>query len=459
MLNRNSFIFFTLKNSLLFVALFLFFLSFWLYKNFGIISPKQLNVVLRLQILSISNDVIISFIKWSILLPAIILSILNLAEYFCKKKQLIAALLCWLILPIFAIAFSMKVNFYEITKYPNKVVSTNDNIFEAYRKPKLLRHNKLNRHLNVIWIFVESLERGYGSNKILAKLEDATQFMTPLKITPLINKYTIGGILSAKCGAPIYLPSFLNQNSLTSSAFNNAICYDDILRASNYDAFFLVGHDAKFSGLGDYYSKHASAKILDQVYFETLQTPKDNSYGTYSDEVLFQHALQILKSKELKKPYSMNILTLDNHAPNGYPSDYCKKNYGEYIADVIQCNSDLLAKFIIELKQTGVLKDTVLVIMGDHPFMSTFHELPPNRDIFAKIYTPLPGVTVKNTEPSPFDFFPSVLSAAAFHVPREQLGFGYSFFDFPGYPIKDWKQNLSKFESQDPTEAYLKLHD
>ena len=171
-------------------------------------------------------------------MPFSIFHLLNLGEYFSQKKQLIATIFCWIALCGLVIIFFTIINFHVYLSKKNISSIPEANIFASYHKPELLQRDNFALYLNVIWIFVESLEQGYKDKEILAKLEDATQFMTPLWASPLINKYTIGGMLSAKCGAPIYLPTLLHQNLLTSAAFNRAICYDDVLRINDYNSFF-----------------------------------------------------------------------------------------------------------------------------------------------------------------------------------------------------------------------------
>ena len=44
-----------------------------------------------------------------------------------------------------------------------------------------------------------------------------------------------------------------------------------------------------------------------------------------------------------------------------------------------------------------------------------------------------------------------------FDVGQQQYGFGYSFYDVPQYPVKDWKSRLAGFDAATPTEGYKAL--
>jgi len=401
------------------------------------------------------NEIIIKYIRWAIVVPAIITATICISDYLAYRGKRFSSLAALCVLIPCIIVFSLRVNF---TYFNQELPSTpgGGNIYDQYRSPSI--PNPLQgRPLNVIWVFVESLEKNYTDESINRELEHITGFMTPLNVSPLLNRYTVGGVMSAKCGAPVYFTAALVLH-FSYAGFNNATCFDDVLRHYGYDSYFVVGHDASLSGFRKYYEKHAAAKIYDKGYLESKNIPKDSDYPTYPDEKVFETALGIIKSSTLKEPYSLNILTYDNHAPSGYPSRECKSQYGTDIANVIRCDNHSLAKFIDEICQSGILRNTVLVVMGDHPYMGTFDQLPDHPNIFAKIYTPINGMKVLNNDPTPFDFFPSVLSAMGFDVLKQQYGYGYSFYDVSTYPVSEWKNWLDSFATSKPTEHYKALH-
>jgi phosphoglycerol transferase len=444
-----------LRALLIFSLSSLFFTSFWVYRTFGVVSLSQtaLILVLDLGTGTAPRDATRHFLGWAVVVPAILTGIICASAWLEKRGKRFVSLAVLLLLIPGAIVFSLKENFDFFTR-TSPPAATAGNIFDRYKTPPIPSLQR--KPLNVIWIFVESLEKDYSDVAINAEVEKATGFMTPLSVGPLVNRFTVGGVMSAKCGAPIYFaPTFAFQ--LQYSGFNRAICFDDVLRTNGYDSYFVVGHDASRSGFRGYYQKHASAKIYDQKYLESIKAPNDSDIESYPDEKVFETALEILKSPALKKPYAMNILTLDNHSPSGLPSNTCKTQYGTNIRDVIRCDNHYLAKFIEDLHEEGLLQDTVLVVMGDHPYTGNFDQLLPSREIFAKIYTPDSDRKICNNTPSPFDFFPSVLSAMGFNAGRQQYGYGYSFYDVSVYPVKDWKNWLDTFSSASPSDRYKAL--
>lgn len=440
-----------LKALLLFLIFSLLFTSFWVFRSFGIVPLSQAATLLYLDFSAgaAPSGLAGPFLVWGILLPAGCTGVLCAAARWERRGRRGAALglVCGLVLAMGVFALQADFRLFSAAPATGRFAR---NIFDAYETPAIpeLAH----KPLNVIWIFDESLEKDYVDVAINEELESATGFMTDLTVSPLINRYTVGGVISAKCGAPMFFDMWLAMR-FRNTGFNHATCFDDVLRAHGYASYFVVGHDASLSGFRNYYQRHAGAEIDDQKVLSARHVPTGNAYHTYSDQAVFDTALDILRSNRLKQPFALNILTFDNHAPQGFPSDACKAAYGTSMADVIRCDNHALAQFIVALQRGGILNNTVLVVMGDHPFMGRFHELG-DRKIFAKIYTPLAGKVVLNANPSPFDFFPSVLSAMGFAVGKERYGFGYSIYDVPAYPVKDWKDWLGTFERSKATARY-----
>ncbi len=346
---------------------------------------------------------------------------------------------------------------YRLAIKPSSNETWNEKVIATYAKPSIVNTSSQDssRKFNLIWIFVESLETNYKSKSILKKLNDSTRFMTEFEISPLVQKYTIGAIMSERCGVPLFL-GFLNGNDITSTAFNNTYCIDDILKANHYKSTFIVGHDARFSGLGDYFKTHADADVYDLAYFKKNNISSHDKNDHYSDEFIFDFALHKLNSIS-KSPFSMTILTLDNHTPTGIPSDKCKRDYGDNLEGVLTCNSDNLAKFINSLNESGILKNTALVVVGDHPFMGEHRIFSDVRSVYAKIYTPL-DIKLKTKTVTPFDLFPTTLSAIGFKTGDSAYGLGFSRYETLFEPDPDWSMLLKDGFRGTPPDSYLALH-
>jgi Sulfatase len=430
--------------------------GFWMLRTFGVVSLSQTATLLILDMGAgaVPWEITRHLIEWVFVFPAAVTALAFLSARLERRGRRPAALAALAVILLFMVGFSLRFNFGWVPRW-HKSTPSGGNIFDQYNPPPATVAAR-QKPLNIIWIFVESLESEYSDPAINAELEKSTSFMAPLTVSPLINRYTVGGVMSAKCGAPIYFTTLLVLQ-FHDAGFNHATCFDDVLRANGYQSYFVVGHDASLSGFRRYYEKHASAHIYDQISLAAAHVPKDSTFPTYPDHAVFDAARGILKSPALSRPFSLNILTYDNHAPDGVPSNNCKANYGTDIASVIRCDNHSLAAFIDELNRSGQLQDTVLVVMGDHPFAGAFSQVLASRQIFARIYTPLSDRKVLNSNPTPFDFFPSVLSAMGFDPGQKQYGFGYSFYDVPDYPMRDWKSWIASFPVAEPTSRYKAL--
>jgi len=123
-----------LKNIILFISLCFFFFSYWLNYNFGRITIDQLNSVLSLEFSDVSSDTKFGFIKWVIILPVVIFSMLHAGHYF-KKKWTYSDLLSSSLLFALLIVFSLKVNTDFFLMRSTTIAEQKNNFFADYKNP------------------------------------------------------------------------------------------------------------------------------------------------------------------------------------------------------------------------------------------------------------------------------------------------------------------------------------
>lgn len=424
--------------------------SLWVLRNYGRVTVDQINTTLVLGVEGFDKQLYLRLAAWAIGIPSGITLLIFTKNVLHQKgwgRSSNFLNLCLL-------AFTSTLCWIITIDEPPK--STKNSLFNQYRPPSQIQASQ--PKYNLIWIFSESMEASYQDGTILKQIDQATNWMTTLNVDPLVNKNTIGGIMSARCGAPLFLPSIFSANSRIKSPFNRAICLDDIIKFNNYKSELIIGHDANFSGIREYFETHAHAKISDAAELAKAGY-KLSTKQQIHDEDIFDYAKQELKSLRTKQPFSLTIVTLDNHSPTGYPSEKCQNNYGTRMANVLKCNSDGIAKFITHLKDTGTLENTALIITGDHLFMGNFPELleNPARKIFAKIYSPS-NQKASRTLLTPFDLLPSALDAINTRTMGTRMGFGQSIYSKTPYPTQTWAQDLAYGFSSPPPSEYLDLH-
>ena len=317
-----------------------------------------------------------------------------------------------------------------------------DHFTGLYHAPNVEAWSGKRPQKNLLLIYVESLERTMGNQEMMGvnALEPLQQLkgveVNEFPTAPGTN-WTIAGMLSSQCSIPLK-PFFQNKfgRFATHSFFPNAVCLSDVLKSVGYQQTFLVGHGLGYSGVGKFYHTHGFQQVLgrEEWLARGIDPSELSSWGSgLHDDALLAEALRIIRSHDPKKgPFNLTLVTEDNHFPEGLPSPRCSdEDKALGLPGVFRCNSRFVAEFIATLEREGYLKDTVVVVMGDHPFMSSavqdvkyFRE---DRNVFFKIVNP--------TEPQPrrqtmthFDVAPTVLDLLGLGQPERRFGLGISLF-------------------------------
>jgi hypothetical protein len=437
---------------LAYIPIAIIFMSIALVRMFGVQDIGNVIATLNLGgVFSFNHLFLPTFIKLVILCPVILALLIVLCLHV---KSLFLKVTLYFIL-VFTIAMiSIKV---FIGNIETRLSSEWSGFFsQNYTKPSYDDYESDVLTQNIVWIYSESTEKSYKNDEILKNLESETRFMSDIDIKPLVNLYTMGAIVSTRCAAPLFTGA-ISQNFNVLIPFVNSLCFDSILRDQGYHSELIVGHDADFGSLRQFFEFHAQSIIFDSKYFQSNGQGKEKEQ--FNDETVLNFSYnRILELHRSQMKFSVTLLTYDNHAPNGFASDKCKKDYGSPISDVIRCNSDLLAAFISKLKNSGVLENTVLVVLGDHPFMGVFPSLSDNRNIFSKIFTPL-DIDLISNKLTPFDLPQTALEAMGFKSKKERFGLGssaYSKHILQRDP--SWNIAISKAFEGPPPPYYIDFH-
>ncbi|WP_079530273.1 LTA synthase family protein [Halobacillus hunanensis] len=152
------------------------------------------------------------------------------------------------------------------------------------------------------------------------------------------------------------LPEILNSEGYTTSVFhanNKSFWNRDVM----YDT---MGYD-KFYG--------------EQAY----EVTPENSFGWgLGDKAFFSQSIDELKQQE--EPFYSKFITLTNHFPFELPED--EANIDKYDSSSETLNSyfqtarytdEALEQFFQQLKDAGIYKDSIIILMGDHYGISEFH--------------------------------------------------------------------------------------
>lgn len=242
---------------------------------------------------------------------------------------------------------------------------------------------------NVVWIYLESIERTYLDNKRFPDLMPNVNRLrrqgldfTGLQTFPGIT-YTIAGLFSSQCGSPFLIDSvfgttntdelhFVPGNDGTSRAsfHPDLACFGDVLRAAGYDQTILSGADLGFTDKRQLFTLHGYDHALGSHEIQALhggKLPMDG-WGLHDDD-LYRQALATYREKEKQgKPFSIVVETVDTHRPTGFVMPECRhyKAIDNPMLDAVHCADQLLAHFIDRLSREPGYDNTVVVVMGDH---------------------------------------------------------------------------------------------
>lgn len=230
-----------------------------------------------------------------------------------------------------------------------------------------------------------------------------------------------------------------------------AITLTDILARNGYTQRFLIGSDKHFGSRDVFLETHGNVAVHDLNYFwDTGKLPSSyHVFWGFEDQKLYGFAKEELQ--ELGKgsePFMFGFLTVDTHTPNGWQCEDCSDEETKPLRNSIKCADRQLADFLAWCKEQDWYDDTVIVIMGDHLFMSSRQNNPFDDDYFVitkgnknprrwidifinasinQTNSVMP-VPQKNRVFSSLDMFPTILASMGCTIEGNRLGFGVNLF-------------------------------
>lgn len=138
-----------------------------------------------------------------------------------------------------------------------------------------------------------------------------------------------------------------------------------------------MGSDIKFTGKDKFFKDHGFQHVYgsEELKHAGLDSGLFTGWGGgIHDDTLLDQAKKIIKERRLlNQPYNLTLLTVDTHSPNGYPSPRClAKEKMNGLSGVYRgVRRDLSGILSVNSGRKNLLDDTVVVIMGGHPFHRT----------------------------------------------------------------------------------------
>ena len=261
------------------------------------------------------------------------------------------------------------------------------------------------------------------------------------------TSWTMGALFALTSGLPFNFP--VGQNAMSSQKYfaPGVTNLGDILEDYGYNSVFLCGSDAKFGGRKNYFTQHGNYLIYDLYTARRngdLPTSNyDNEFWGFEDIYLYQIAKkEIARMASEGEPFNMTLLTVDTHFPKGYQCSACGDTYDRdatydgNIKNVLLCADHQVMEFINWCKEQDFYEDTVIVVSGDHPFMSVNTEMIKGHNANTRtVYNCIINSAVEASDEvtthrlfTSMDMFPTTLAAMGFNIEGNQLAMGVNLF-------------------------------
>lgn len=416
---------------------------------------EQIMFHARANLTGADNSVSIVF-SLGALLPAFIFSVLMIPFLICftrhnfKKKMV--KIVINIIIPVCLITascFSMVnvMNIPQFIKYNNEKSTFIEENYISFADDDITFPSQKR---NLIYIQVESLEKTLHSTKnggIFTKEVIPEILKLENENITFSNNYEDGEMYSVSgttwtSASMVATSSGLPIKGVVVDYKNNRYLHDtktiwDILSNNGYENYCICGCNADFAGNRIFYKEHGNTNIFDyEKAKETGKIPKDYKvFWGYEDKKLYDYSKEIITNAyNDDKPFSVRIVTVDTHFPDGNRCCLCKNEFAEQYLNCFACASRQVYNFIEWAKTQEFYKNTTIVIAGDHPFMSTYMDkyLPENYTrtlscIFINVPENIYEEKVKR-EYCSFDLFPTMLASIGCNIKSNKLALGTNLF-------------------------------
>ncbi|VXC61374.1 Phosphoglycerol transferase I [Massilia sp. 9I] len=456
-----------------FAAILLFCLNYWINRYFG--KPDLDQIVYHLQFgaqgLAATDSLIVRrFVRWSVLVPFTLLALVLLAEHWATVRRYRFMLRVRPMLPSAVLLCAVVFTLQQLSVVDYLASSLGPDYFARHYVEPSTVSIQGSRPKNLILIYVESLETGYadadvfGDNLIAPMTGLGASSFGAYEQVPGTS-WTIAAIVATQCAVPLKRITVFDENKqgeLVPSFLPNATCLSDILAAHGYRNVFLGGASSSFAGKGRFLSAHRYHEVKGKEDWQAQGVPQErmNGWGLFDDE-LFRRALTRLDQLHAaSQPFNLTLLTVDTHEPAGHLSRSCtQKGYAGF-EGVVRCGAGEVAAFVREVRARGYLKDTNIVILGDHlarrnPLSDTLERVPQRTLFNAFIGEEAPA---RNREQLVhFDLLPTILEFSGLQVSGGRLGLGYSGFNRHGSLPEPGRLAEMRASVLNPSDTYRSL--
>ena len=229
----------------------------------------------------------------------------------------------------------------------------------------------LARRPNVLLLFVEALDRRHLRRTVRG-----------VRVTPFLDRFfedsvtfegfhsngsqTFHGLFSSLCSA---LPR--HGVAATKARYaNDYLCLPSLLKRAGYRTQMVIGQnrDRNHSRLGLFMARNGLDELIDQEAFPH-DAPRMGLGLT--DGALFDGLIeQIRRLRATGQPWFLTTLTTSTHhpfaVPDAHPDITALRAQSDRYLPALRYTDFALEQFFTTLQREGMLRDTVVLILGDH---------------------------------------------------------------------------------------------
>ena len=258
---------------------------------------------------------------------------------------------------------------YQVTCAPK---ATFEQALQALNMSDYVAKSQINSQQgkNIIILSLESFEQGFlDFADITPNLRQLKQQYTFFPNMPMSagSTWTTASMYTYMTGVPFLIGEH-STSPLKNANTTQLVTLGDVLKQAGYQTLYVMA-GPEFAGIG-----HTAEVLGMQVISDKTYPGKypNAPFGLYDKDILEIAKLQIQEMKKTDKPFALFISTVSTHAPNGFHDDRMtavispKQDNMSFVAASLDYN---LGQFIDQLKQQGMLDNTVFYIFPDHLMM------------------------------------------------------------------------------------------
>ncbi|NUF50306.1 LTA synthase family protein [Gilliamella sp. ESL0250] len=294
----------------------------------------------------------------------------------CKRKCHLAVRLLLAFLAIASISyhngpFSRLYEIYQVTSAPRKPF---EQALQSLNMTNYTNKNQLVSHQgkNIIVLSLESFEQGFFDvEDITPNLRQLRQNYTFFANMPMSSgsTWTTASMYTYMTGMPFLIGGY-TTSPLMRADKTNLVSLGDVLKQAGYQTRYVMA-SPDFAGIG-HTAELFGMQVISEKNYVGQYPPAP--FGLYDKDIFDVAQKQISEMRQTNKPFALFVSTVSTHAPNGFADERMrsvispKTDNMSFVAASLDHN---LGLFIQQLKDKGLLENTVFYIFPDHLMMGS----------------------------------------------------------------------------------------